>query len=365
LGKTLTALLVVMSLATGSSSVFANSWGAGDFKPVIGTAEVRDKALTITANDSGQALVSVPAESLSLNDNPIVKFKFASRAPSQIFVIWRTGKSDQLHQQGFRSMGKPQPSFDMKGVGGWAGTASSLEFGFLTLPGNEVSLLEAHVYQPGLSDQLAELIDNWTLFRNWRPVDVNVYTGTSEFSRGLYPAPVFAGITLLCMILYVILRRRQTRWQAMAILVFCGWLALDALWQWRLWQQVSDTREQYAGLDSQQKMLASQDAPFVKFAQASQALITRPDARIFIAGSSDYQTMTTTYYLAPGNTFWHRNGPELPDASHLQAGDYIVLFRATELNYQPSAQTLLLEDGSALQVRELLADRVGTLLEVL
>lgn len=365
MGKTLTALLALAALATGSSSVFADGWDASDFKPVIGTGKHEGKALTITANDSGQAMVSVPADGLSLKDNPVVKFKFASRAPSQIFIIWRTGDSEQIHQQGFPSMGKPQPSFNMEGIAGWTGTASALQFGFLTPPGTEVSLLEAQVYEPALRDELEELIENWTQFRNWRPVDVNVYTGTSEFSRGPYPAPVLAGLTLLLMVLYGILRGRQTRWQTMAMLVFCGWLSLDALWQWRLWQQVSETRKQYAGLDSQQKMLASEDAPFVKFAQASQALITRPDARIFIAGSSDYQTMATTYYLSPGNTFWHRKGPELPNASHLQAGDYIVLFRVTELNYQPSAQTLLLKDGSALQVRELLADRVGALLEVL
>ena len=85
-------------------------------------------------------------------------------------------------------------------------------------------------------------------------------------------------------------------------------------------------------MSSHEKLLASEDAPFVQFADAARPLITGPDARVFIAGSSDYQTMVSAYYMSPGNVFWHRHGPELPDAEYLRAGDYVVLLRASAIS---------------------------------
>ncbi|MEP4146523.1 MAG: hypothetical protein ABJL54_04830 [Halioglobus sp.] len=361
----LTTFLLLIFLIAKTSLATAENWSAPDFKIEIGNVVSLGRTLVLTSNPGGQILVSVPVQHLSLRDNPRVSLKFAESPPAQIFVIWRTDASQELFQKGFRSFGKSKISFDMTGIKGWNGKASSLEFGFLVQPGQQIGLLEASVYRPGISDRINEVLANWLDFKVWRPVDVNVYTGTSEFSVGPYPAQIFAAMSLALVLLYLAMRRGKSKLQSVALIVFCSWLALDSFWQLRLWRQLAETRVQYAGKTSEDKLAASEDAVFAQFAAAARQSITRPDARVFIAGMHDYQTMTSAYYLSPFNSYWHRHGPELPDAKYLQSGDYILLLRASDINYQPALSTIQLDTGTQLKVQEHMSDRLGVLLEVL
>lgn len=360
-----TTFSLLIFLIAKSNLATAENWPASQFKTEIGNVVSIDKALVLTSNPGGQILVSVPAQHLPLRDSPRVSLKFAGFPPAQIFVIWRTDTSQELFQKGFRSFGKNKVSFDMTGVKGWNGKASSLEFGFLVQPGQQVGLLEARVFQPGISDRINEVLDNWLDFKVWWAVDVNLYTGTSEFSVGPYPAQIFAALSLAFILLYLALRRGKSKLQSVALIVFCSWLALDSFWQLRLWRQLTETRAQYAGKTSEEKLASSEDAVFAQFAAAARQRITRPDARVFIAGMHDYQTMVSAYYLSPINSYWHRHGPELPDAKFLQSGDYILLLRASNINYQPALSTIQLDNGKQLKVQEHMSDRVGMLLEVL
>jgi hypothetical protein len=359
------ALIIFAALAIQSLNVVANNWNAAQFKSEIGNVLSTKDAFSLTSNESGQILVSVPVNKLSLDDNNRVSFKFAGQPPAQIFIIWRNNRSQELRQKGFRSMEKSNPSIDMTGITGWSGSASSMEFGFLTRPGQQINLLEARIFRPGMTDYIYGTLENWSSFRPWEPVDVNVYTGTNEFNKGPYPAPIFAGVTLAFILLYWLLRRKKASYQGGAIIIFCSWLTLDSLWQWQLWRQLIETRAQYGGLSSQEKLLASDDAVFFTFVDTAKGVMKQTDARVFIAGSNDYQTMVSAYFMAPRNTFLHRGGPELPKAKYLQRGDYILLLRASELHYQSTAGLIHFPDGQQIQVREHLSDRIGSLLEVL
>ncbi|MEH6586646.1 MAG: hypothetical protein V7720_08805 [Halioglobus sp.] len=360
--QALTVFLLFMALTTKS---FAASWNTSQFNTEIGSVVSSDNALILAPNDSGQILLSVPANQLILEENYRVSFKFADQPPSQIFVIWRTDSSTELYQKKFLPMGKSQPSIDMIGIEGWTGTAASLKFGFFARPGQKVSLLQASASEPGISDHVKNILANWSGFMTWAAADVNVYTGTRESSSGPYPAQIFAGLTLALIVLYIALRRKKATWQGAGLIVLCSWLTLDSFWQLQLWRQIGETKTQYGGMSSHEKLLASEDAPFVQFADAARPFITGTDARVFIAGSSDYQTMVSAYYMSPANTFWHRHGPELPDARYLRTGDYIVLLRASEINYQAAVGAITLADGKQLKVREHMSDSVGALLEVL
>ena len=310
-------------------------------------------------------LVSVPANGLSLDKNYRVSFKFAGQPPPQIFVVWRTSASAEVFQHGFRPLENREPAIDMRGVKGWSGSASSMELGFLLTPGQQVILIETRIFKPDVTDLLKETWESWLFFEPWKPVDVNIYTGTRVFNQGPYPVPFFAAVALLLLALYAALRKRKASYRGAALLIFCSWLALDALWQIKLWRQVSTTMAQYGGIDSRQKLLASEDAVIVRFADACHAVIDEPEARVFIAGSNEYHTMLAAYYMSPNNTFWHRRGPELPAAEYLQRGDYIVLLGANKLNYQRNTGFIHFENGGRLAVREHFADNFGALLEVL
>ena len=360
-----THFLAFLFLITVSSISIAETWSAPQFKAEIGNVVSLDSALTLTSNPNGQILVSVPASGLPLRENYRVSFKFAGHPPAQIFLVWRVESSQELFQKGFRSTGESELSFDLTDVRGWDGKASSLEFGFLVQPGQKIDLLEIRAFRPGLSEKVRAVFESWLEFKPWRFVDINVHTGTSQFLVGPYPAQVFAVITLSLVFLYCALWRRKSKPQSIALIIFCSWLILDSFWQLRLWRQVTETRVQYAGKTSEAKVAASEDALFAKFAVDAAARITRPDARVFVAGMQDYQAMVSAYYLSPINTYWHRHGPELPDAKYLKPGDFIFLLRASAINYQPTLSTLQLASGDQLKVKEHVSNPLGALLEVL
>jgi hypothetical protein len=359
------ALLLFVILLTQSVTVLADRWSSSDLRLEVGSLISEEQYLTLAANPSGQILVSVPVEGLSLDANYIVSLNFSGQPPEQIFIVWQTDTSDQFYQKGFYSLGSRDPSIDMKGTEGWSGTAKSLEFGFITQPGIKVKLREARLYQPGLADYLGDVLNNWSELRRWQLFDINMHTGARQSYSGPFPAPFFAALCLVFLAIYIMVYRGSVSWKAVGLIIFCAWLALDSFWHVKLWYRVIETTDRYGDLNVEQKALSSEYAPYAKFAGSVQRIIDRAGARVFVAGSRDYEAMSTAYYLSPINTFWHRNGPELPDAKYLRAGDYIALLRANNVNYQPGIGAIVLIDNSQIKVQKRLSHDVGILLEVL
>lgn len=356
----LLALLFVCTFSPAQAEDVAYTRFTVDLGEIVNT----DDGLTVLANEQGQVLLRVPAANLELDPNQRVRFRFGGQPPAEIYLLWQPEGAGQLLQHGFVNYGNPTPFIELNTVAGWEGRVEHLQFGFLVAPNAEVTLRDVRISLPRWSDKLSDTVASWLVFRPWIPRDINVYTGTRDFNVGPFPAPVIAAGIALLLACYLLLRRRQARWTVIALLVFCGWLVLDGLWQWRLWQQLEVTRDRYAGVDSERKPLVSEDALIARFAARAAEQINRDDARVFIASMSDSDGMRAAYYMSPLNTYWNRRGIELPEKRYLRQGDYILVVGGSRLLYNRGLGLVRLPSGEDVAVHERLVDNVGLLLEV-
>lgn len=356
---------LLLLLITTPATVLAKNWGSESLEAVIGSPLATGAGLTVRPDKQAQVLVRLPAAGQSLDQNYRVRVRFAGATPSAVFVLWRNNREDKLHQHGVRPDTATSASVDMREQAGWEGEAVSLELGFLVPTRQPITVLGASLDRPGIGEKVNAIWTNWAAFRGWTPLDINVHTGTRDFYQGPYPVPVFCGVAAALVCLYLLIRRRQSRIQEAALVLLCTWIVLDALWQWRLWRQLSETRAQYGGLTPGEKLLASEDAAFVQLGQRVRETVPATATRLFLASSVDAWGMLAAYHASPLNLYWHRHGPELPGAEYLRPGDHILLLRTSSISYQANQGLIRLENGDEVRVRERLSERAGVLLEVL
>jgi hypothetical protein len=348
----------------------ARVWTMNDLSMEMGTLSVSAKGVSLTPNASGRIYFTLPAEGLSLSEEHLLHLEFEERAPTILFLMWRnTQKPELLQQYRLPPQQNNSVSFDMSTAPGWEGKATQLGIGIGLDPSQQLILRGVALRSPDLLAYAGRLWRNWSTFRPWKAVDINIHTGTRQFGEGPHPVPVFAataGVLILVYGLWSLLRRngRQFEWQCVGALILCTWLASDLFWQLRLWRQTTITWQTFHGKTSQQKLLASEDAAIVGFTDAVKKQIDDPRARVFIASSSDRTAMLTAYYMAPLNTFWHRHGPELPPAEQIRIGDYILLTAPSTVNYEGTANAIHFKDGASLSVEPLHKTTLSVLLKV-
>ena len=342
----------------------AQTWSADDFSVEMGTVVHQGAGLTLEPNEQGQVLLGIPGATIALSSGQRAHFTFLGPPPPKIYLIWRRSDSEQLFQLSFATHGNSRPTFDLATVADWRGQSESLQLGFRLEPGTSLTLVDVRLAAPGIRERVAEALHSWRAFRPWAPADINVLTGTLTFNEGPYPAQVFAFFILLLLLAYLAWRRSRARWTAVATIILCAWVALDALWQWRLWQQLGVTRAKYAGLGSSQKIQVSESNKVANLAMRATRAIEGPDPRVFIASQSDREGMLAAYYMAPHNTYWHRRGDELPENRFLRPGDYILAVNPSTILYDRSDGLLRLPPGDAINVIERFANNKGLLLEV-
>lgn len=331
----------------------------------MGKATARDDGLLLQADPAGQILLEFSPQALALGENTRVELEFAGTPPLQVYLFWRNSIDQrQLRQFRYLPGDKTSALIDMSAHPHWQGEARVLQLGFRGPPDQNIHFLSMAIHPPGIMDHLQELWQNWGAFRGWKPADINVYTGTREFNTGPYPTPVFAALVLAALLAYLLVKRAKASWQGAALVLFCGWLALDSLWQIRLWQQVALTRATFAGAGQAEKLERAGQAAISTLAREARKRISDPRARVFVATRSDSTGMHAAYYLAPLNVYWHRHGPELPELEALPTGSFIMLLRPSALRLDREKQLLLDRQGGQLPIAIHLQDKKGLLLEV-
>jgi hypothetical protein len=261
-------------------------------------------------------------------------------------------------------------TYNLGKVRGWEGAVEMLGFGFQTDPYQPIQLRTVSLSSPSLVDIIRPYWVNWSGHLGWLASDINYVTGTGAKKQPPFPVPYFAGLTALALILFglVHLLYRRTRlfnWHIVGCIILCVWMATDTFWQVRLWQQVSQTWDTFGGKTAGEKLLASKDAPWVALAHNARLHIPNPDARVFIASSRDISGMLSAYYMSPLNTYWHRNGPELPSGDVFERGDYILLVRPSRVQYDASAGIVRRPGETDLKVRREYGNATGMLLKVI
>lgn len=334
----------------------------------MGSAVSVEEGLLVSPNESGQVYITLPHQRVNLSEQRALSIDFGGKPPPVIFVIWH---NDIQPEQTFqirlpRQLTNPA-MFDLENVQGWEGRATRLGIGLRLAPDSQLVLRSISLGSPNLLTAVRERWRNWGHFRPWKQSDINVYTGTREFGEGPHPVPFFAVLSMLGLAGYFALSRisrRRFSLRTAGAVVLCAWLALDVFWQLRLYQQVALTVRTFGGLDTGEKLLASEDAALVRFTASAKEKIPDKDARVFIASASDGQGMRSAYYMSPLNTYWHRKGPELPDPALLGAGDYLLVVAPSAIRYNPGEGRIRYTNNAPVAVETLLREPSGLLLRV-
>ena len=347
-------------------------WSGKQLDVVMGSAIDTTKTLKVRADGTGQIFVSLDASGMQLDDFSRLAIQFGEvPAGARFFIAWRTkaGKEGMYHFSAPASAGQ-EVSISLAGEANWSGAAGEIGLGILIPPGVSASVESISLLQPTLLSAPRDRLREWSAFKGWQAADINRYTGTIAVDQKHAPVPIFAGLLLAALavyLLYLLLRRRlrQFNWSVAGGLLLACWIALDLLWQARLGAQLADTRATFAGKSSNEKLLASVDAPIVQLIAEVKTVLVGETPRVFLASGNDFAAMLGAYYIAPVNTYWHRKGPELPAREFLAKGDYILLIPPFVTPYQPAASVITLPDASTLPVRPLLQDPSGLLLQVM
>ena len=173
---------------------------------------------------------------------------------------------------------------------GWSGELNAVYLSLFAEPGSSITVRDISLHGASIGRRLAALYDDWMAYEPWDRAAMNTHTGVTRTSS-FYPLMLADGWRLLsigCYLLYVLAGRgsRSLDWKVTGLVFLACWLVIDLPWQQRLLLQVEDTREQFYGLSSDNKLRVGPDAKIVAFANKLRTHIP-PDARVFITSDDD------------------------------------------------------------------------------
>lgn len=213
-----------------------------------------------------------------------------------------------------------------------------------------IELRSLALYPATRSDLARLLWQDWRVMQPWRQGSANHYRGALEHTP-LMPVPVVTAWLLLALVLFRVgLHRRRLPVQAwlpaVMGMVLVAWLAVDAVWQLRLTEQVAATRERFGGLDQAERRSREEDAFLQRHAhQVLEQLQPHRGQRVFILRESvqhEYNRLRLQYHLLPLNVY--NFGQTLPLPAHGRPGDHvIVLDQPPGVAFDP--HTGVLDDG--------------------
>lgn len=234
----------------------------------------------------------------------------------------------------------------LAGLAHWRDEIRTLAIRFAGEPGETLVFQRMRLLPASMVALARAYSTEWLGYLPWDQTSINFRRGTGA---GLLDVPpVVAALVVLALSLMALLvltalgpRPRRLDWRAVGMLGLVTWLALDLSWQWRLWQQLEDTRQQFAGHGGEERMRRAPDGALYGFIERVRPLISGEGARVFVVASPEYFGMRAAYHLLPINAIWRRGGPALPPASGLRPGDYVLTYGTDQLSYDPAGGVLL------------------------
>jgi hypothetical protein len=348
------------------------TWSPDTIRMETGTGTVTTEGFEVELSEAGTAIFALPISPLDSDNYPALHLSFANSPTSvNLLVLWRTaatGKERVYRYMVPKDLRKSQwlATGEMPG---WTGSITSLALVIIGPPGERITLTDASVFPTSLMQQLKTLTSDWTRHTSWQHYQVNFHLGVRSFDSSVYPVPVAITILALALIFYRLLLSLPSStasfdWRVVGGIFLTCWISLDLLWQEKLLRQLEQTYNTFYGKDTREQLAVGPDAKLVSFVTAVNQQLASPDARIFVSSASDYLGMRGAYYLYPGNVYWKRNAPELPDIKYLHSGDYVVVIEPANTRFDSLTQSLLISGSRSLGVEPLLSHPMGKLFRV-
>ncbi len=210
----------------------------------------------------------------------------------------------------------------------------------------------------------------WMFYEGWQAWSPNTCAGLAGIEPVRFRAPVAGVFLVLGLVLYAVWlatvrggRRFDARIAAGLFVV--AWLLLDIPWQITLLRRLGSTCSVYAGKSLQEKAQSGPDAGLYRLCQSIKARVPVDSTRMFIAAPNRYVGLRCAYRLYPINVMWRRGGPELPAASCLRSGDFILVTAAENVHLRSDGTVLRWDGDQTVRVALVLSDKLGALFRVL
>lgn len=322
-------------------------------------------SLTIEELDQQEiAVASVVPKTFRARDYPAVIWDIENVLPgSQLIFVWR----DDQDLERFRSRvlqpvdGRVAP-LEMGADENWRGNIIGLALfvkGRLAAPIkiNGVSLRPFNVV-----DELNRIGTGWFQPEGWSARSINFVDANADQQNPPLMLALCATLTLALVLCLAAVKRGWVRSYEMWLwgILFAGWFALDARWEWNLLRQLDATWQQYAGKSWLAKHRAAEDGALFEFIQQVKLKLA-PGSRVLFFADDPYTRGKGAYYLYPFNVIALR---DFSEAGKLKAGDYMVSFGQAGVDYDGSKQMLKQNSGAEIAADRLSASEGNFLVKV-
>jgi hypothetical protein len=335
------------------------TWGASELTLVRGTGRAVGDELVITATDAnGIALVNVTTDVASV-DYPGIEWRVSGLAEdADARLLWRSDfQPDRLNNVPLRvEAGRAVPTV-VAGNPAWIGHITGLALAIHGTLAQPVVIRGVTAKPMGVTGIARDRLHDWLAFERWNGASINTIAGGEDYQP--LPLPILlalvVGLSSIAVVAVRHFRPAAFTLPLPAILTaffLAGWLLLDMRWGFNLIRQERDTATRYAGKDAHDKRLANEDGQLFAFIEESLAVMPRTPVRVFVASDADYFRGRAAYHLYPHRVYFNPRSRELPPASDLHAGDWLLVYRQHGIQFD-RGQGRLRWDGNQIAAAEL------------
>lgn len=374
---------VLSSLPAGRNGHVVE-WQAADLSHATGSGSSIPGAHRLVLDTQGRALLPLPLADLSADAYRFLTIEVESeRSLTHAVLLWSVrSRHDPLFIQQSPPIGPlKQASLPIYGWSGiwldlsslpeWSGDLARVGIALQGPPGAEVSIRQVRLAPDTMANRLAWFFAGWARYDPLAHWSINVFKGNGIDPPIKFRMPFVVTFLAVGLFLYgLLLASRRFRsafdWRVAGGLLLIAWFAMDAPWQWQLWRQAMDAEKAFGGKSQDDKALSGPDASIYQLTRGIDPLLGPPSARVFIATSQEYLGLRAAYRLYPHNPYWARGRVnELPSASQLKPGDFVLTLRSTVVKYEPESGELQWPDDQRISAERLYADPTGQLYRVL
>ncbi len=323
-----------------------------------GTATFAGDALQVAALDATGRAVVTGRVSLRAEDFAMIEITAGGyRAGNPLFLIWRTReRPDRVSSAPLALRESGTTAVNLARHPDWQGELTELGLDIYGEPGGQGLRVHSLRLEPPSAFALLRVVaSEWLFAHRWSQRSINFLRGTPANSFYSPVAVVAVWVALAALAAWVLLRRRVgSLLPVLVLLGLGGWMALDALWSYRLSGQVAETRSRFAGKSQQERQLADMDGALYRQATRLRSEFLPPSpARVLILSAAtghDYRRLRMQYHLLPHNIY---NYGAYPLIQGLHPGTYILVLGEVDVLEFTAADRRLRWLGHRVEVERL------------